>query len=141
MEGSAFSPEEITVAAGETVIWKNTSDRAHSVTAHEDGIPDGAKYFASGGAASEEQARDETAEGLLKPGESFELTFEEPASSATSASPRGLWHDGNGSCRGMTVVRRGPPFREALRTPYRYSASGPSSAGSGGPPLCCRASR
>lgn len=58
------------------VRWTNTSSIAHTVTAYEDGIPEEATYFASGGFASEQAARDGFPDGTIPPGESFEHEFE-----------------------------------------------------------------
>jgi len=78
MEAVAFAPEEITVPPGTTVTFENTSQAAHSVTAYEDGVPDGAEYWASGGFDSESAARNGWPdEGRLEPGDTFEHTFEE----------------------------------------------------------------
>lgn len=71
-----FDPEEITIAPGDTVVWENTGQTGHSVTAYEDEIPDGAEYFASGGFDSEQAARQAYPEGEVAGGESFEHTFE-----------------------------------------------------------------
>lgn len=72
-----FDPDSITVSTGTTVTWKNTGSLAHSVTAYEDKIPDGAEYFASGGAGSEQAARDAyPSDGQVGAGETFEHTFE-----------------------------------------------------------------
>ena len=49
MTAVAFLPQVFTVAVGETVTWRNTSSRGHTVTAYDDAIPDGAAFFASGG--------------------------------------------------------------------------------------------
>jgi plastocyanin len=76
--GTSFAPNEITVQSGETVTWEIAGDDVHTVTAFEESIPDGAPYFASGGAAGEDDARKDLAAGLLREGESFEVTFEEP---------------------------------------------------------------
>jgi plastocyanin len=81
MELTAFDPQEITVDAGTTVVWKNTSSRGHTVTAFENGIPEDAEYFASGGFDSEAAARDawqDTEGGILFGSETFEHTFEVP---------------------------------------------------------------
>jgi plastocyanin len=56
MSAMAFSPEELTVPVGSTVLWTNTNTLAHTVTADDDS-------FASG---------------LLEPGETFSQTFNEP---------------------------------------------------------------
>ncbi|MEF8818623.1 MAG: plastocyanin/azurin family copper-binding protein [Haloferacaceae archaeon] len=81
MTAVAFDPSAVTVSAGETVVWRNTSTRAHSVTAYEDAIPDGADYFASGGFESETAARDGWANGLtgnVTSGDEFTHRFELP---------------------------------------------------------------
>lgn len=80
MSDSAFDPEQITVSAGDTVRWLNTTDRAHTVTAYGSGLPDGADFFASGGFESTPAARDgwDDGEGAIYPCESFEHTFETP---------------------------------------------------------------
>ena len=76
--GRSFEPVMSTISAGETVSFVSESDDAHSVTAYEDGIPENASYFASGGFEGEGEARDDVAGGLLSPGESFEVKFEIP---------------------------------------------------------------
>jgi len=76
-----FRPEELTVEAGTTVVWRNTSSHAHTVTAFEDGIPDDAEYFASGGyddRATAETAWDAESGGALDQGDVFEYTFDIP---------------------------------------------------------------
>ena len=74
-----FDPEEITIAPGDTVVWDNVGAVGHSVTAYEDGIPSDAEYFASGGFASEQAARDGyPGEGNILGGETYEYTFEVP---------------------------------------------------------------
>jgi plastocyanin len=78
--GQRFEPEVLTISLNDTVIFVNESGDAHTVTAYEDGLPDGASYFASGGFVSEDEARDDVAGGLLPSGESFEVTFEDPGS-------------------------------------------------------------
>jgi plastocyanin len=76
MADHSFTPVEVGV--GETVKWVNDTDEAHTVTAVEDGLPEGADFFSSGGASSEEEAKDDLANELIQPGESFEWTFDEP---------------------------------------------------------------
>lgn len=73
-----FDPEGVSVEAGTTVTFENTSSEPHTVTAYERDIPPGADYFASGGAESEAEAREELADGLLAEGESYRVTFTEP---------------------------------------------------------------
>jgi plastocyanin len=72
-----FSPREITVQAGETVTWKNKSAVAHTVTAYSDSVPPDL-YFSSGGASSEDEARDRIADELIQTDETFRFTFDEP---------------------------------------------------------------
>jgi plastocyanin len=81
MTAAAFRPVEVTVGAGDEVVWRNTSSRAHSVTAYEDRIPDEATYFASGGFESETAARDGWADGLsgnVNSGDEYSRRFEAP---------------------------------------------------------------
>ena len=80
MTAEAFTPYEITVSVGDTVVWENTSTRAHSVTAYEDRIPDDAAYFATGGYDSQAAAVEawDGSEGAITSGQRFEHTFETP---------------------------------------------------------------
>lgn len=81
MGGSSFEPRQIEVAVDETVVWRNTNSRAHTVTAYEAGIPDGAEYFASGGYESEQAARDaffDSFGGAIASRDTFEHTFTVP---------------------------------------------------------------
>ncbi|CAN5627432.1 hypothetical protein BH24ACT26_BH24ACT26_03110 [soil metagenome] len=73
-----FIPEAITVKVREPVTFTNEGGEAHTVTAYEDRIPQGAEYFSSGGLASESEARENTAESLITEGDSFEVTLETP---------------------------------------------------------------
>jgi len=74
----AFVPAELTVSVGDTVTWENTGSVAHSVTAYEDQLPDGATYFASGDFESESAAREgwTNQKGRIEGGESYEHTLE-----------------------------------------------------------------
>jgi len=79
MRRNAYVPEEYEVGVGDTVIWRNTSGANHTVTAYDDGLPEGAAYFASGGFEAESSAREAWADGLagaIYPRETFEHTFE-----------------------------------------------------------------
>ena len=81
MLASAYQPREITVSVGDTVVWENTSARAHTVTATAGGIPDEAEFFASGGFddyASAEAAWNADFGGILESGDGFEHTFTVP---------------------------------------------------------------
>jgi plastocyanin len=77
----AFVPAEIEVSVGDTVVWENVGSIGHSVTAYDDGIPDGADYFASGGFDSEQAARDaysvgDPDSGDVLEGDTYEHTFD-----------------------------------------------------------------
>ncbi|MDY6819952.1 MAG: plastocyanin/azurin family copper-binding protein [Halobacteriales archaeon] len=81
MTASLFRPPEIEVAVGETVVWKNTNSRIHTVTAYEDSLPEGAAYFATGGFDSESAAREGYSNGLkggIDSGQTYSHTFEVP---------------------------------------------------------------
>ena len=80
MSSTAFEPNRVEVSAGETVVWRNTNSRAHTVTAYEAQIPEGAEYFASGGFDSEQAARDGymNFEGAIPSRGTYEHTFEVP---------------------------------------------------------------
>ncbi len=81
MRANAFVPESFAVSVGKSVIWYNNGSRAHTVTAYEQGSPDGASFFASGGYESESAARDAWYAGeggAIAPGEAFRYTFSRP---------------------------------------------------------------
>lgn len=84
MSSNSFIPEEYTISVGDTVVWKNTSSRAHSVTAYENTIPADATYFASGGFDSEQAARKSWLRqkgrngGKILGGKTYKHTFEVP---------------------------------------------------------------
>lgn len=74
-----FRPEVLEVPPGTTVTWKNTSGTGHTVTAYENGIPDGADYFASGGYEDQQAAEagwGGGSGGNIYSGETYEHTFE-----------------------------------------------------------------
>jgi len=74
-----FRPAKLEVPPGTTVVWKNTSSHAHTVTAYESQIPDGADYWASGDFDSQADAVDAWTGGFggrLSQSQSFEHTFE-----------------------------------------------------------------
>ncbi len=90
MSASAFRPGELEVSVGDTVVWKNTSSKAHTVTAYEGAIPEDAAYFASGGFDGEQAARDawfDSRGGAIPVGETFEHTFEVPGEHAYVCIP------------------------------------------------------
>lgn len=81
MTAIAYTPQEITVTVGESVMWQNTSSRGHTVTAYESGIPDEASFFATGGYETEDAAREAFRNdlgGLIDGGETWEYTFDIP---------------------------------------------------------------
>jgi len=77
MNAVAFEPAELTVARGDTVAWTHAGGEPHSVSADDDGVPDDADYWASGGFDSETAARDgwENGRGAVQPGQSYVRTF------------------------------------------------------------------
>jgi plastocyanin len=76
-DGLVFDPDSTAVTPGTTVVWENVGSVGHSVTAYEDGIPDEAAYFASGGLDSERAARNAyPQQGDVPGGESYEHTFD-----------------------------------------------------------------
>jgi len=79
MTASRFDPDTVTVGPGDTVVWKNTSSHAHTVTAYEDAVPEAADFFASGGFETQDAAEQgwvDGTEGAFYEGETFEHTFE-----------------------------------------------------------------
>lgn len=81
MSAKRFLPETVEVAPDESVVWKNTSARAHSVTAYEQRIPAEASYFASGGFSNEQAARDAwitRGGGTIYGDETYRHTFRAP---------------------------------------------------------------
>lgn len=94
-----FDPQGASVAAGSTVTFTNTSSEAHTVTAYENEIPEGAEYFASGGFNSEVNARKDIAGGLLREGDTYEVTLTEPGTYRYFCVP----HEGAGM-KGTLVV-------------------------------------
>lgn len=99
-DAQAFEPKELTIAAGETIVFENTSSQSHTVTAYQDGIPPGGDYFASGGASSEEAATSDLAGGLLASDETFELTLDQPGTYTYYCIP----HEGAGMTGTITVT-------------------------------------
>lgn len=78
MSANAFDRPELTVEVGDTVTWRNTSQRAHTVTAYGSRLPEGADFFASGGYDSTEAAREAWADngGAIFSTDEYEHTFE-----------------------------------------------------------------
>jgi plastocyanin len=97
--GQVFDPSGAQVQVGDTVTFVNTSKEAHTVTAYGSELPAGAPYFASGGAASESEAREDLTGGLIREGESYSFTFTEPGTYRYFCIP----HEGAGM-KGTVVV-------------------------------------
>ncbi|APW99358.1 hypothetical protein CHINAEXTREME_16950 [Halobiforma lacisalsi AJ5] len=78
MHAASFEPEELTIEAGETVAFEHVEGEPHTVTAYEDGVPDGAAYWASGGFEDEDAAREgwKDGRGAVVSGQSYVRTFE-----------------------------------------------------------------
>ncbi|WP_276272430.1 plastocyanin/azurin family copper-binding protein [Haloarcula litorea] len=79
MGAKVFRPQTLEVAPGTTVTWLNTSKQGHTVTAYEDGLPEGADYFASGEFDGEQAAREawgNSTDGTLFEGQAYSHTFE-----------------------------------------------------------------
>ena len=91
MVKNAYVPEAFEATAGEPVVWVNNGSRGHTVTAYEDGLPDGAEYWASGGFESEAAARtgfwEDGGEGTIRSGETWSYTFETPGTYAYFCVP------------------------------------------------------
>ena len=99
VEGQRFTPAELRVSVGTTVTFVNDSAEAHTVTAYDDGIPEGADYFASGGFESEDEARDDLAGALVGQDATYAVTFGATGTYEFFCIP----HEGRGM-RGTIVV-------------------------------------
>jgi plastocyanin len=73
-DGRVFEPGELTVAAGTTVVWANSSSELHTVTSDAEGDD----YFGSGDFSSGAEARKNLKEALIEPGAEYSFTFDEP---------------------------------------------------------------
>lgn len=98
-EGQRFVPPTLEVTPGE-ITFTNDSSEAHTVTAYEDSLPDGADFFSSGGLSDEEAARGDVAAALIKSGEEFSVTLTEPGTYTYFCIP----HESQGMT-GTIVVR------------------------------------
>ncbi len=74
----SFDPEKLTIEKGDTVAWKHVGGEAHTVTAREKSLPEGATYWASGGFGSEKKATSgwDAGKGAVQSDQSFVHTFE-----------------------------------------------------------------
>ncbi|HYI44210.1 MAG TPA: plastocyanin/azurin family copper-binding protein [Actinomycetota bacterium] len=93
-----YEPETLTVSVGDTVRWMNESDEAHSVTAYESELPEGAEFFSSSGQPSEADARDHI-EALMTAGDEYSVKFDVPGTYEYFCVP----HEAQGM-RGKIVV-------------------------------------
>jgi plastocyanin len=103
MSANAFLPDTDEVGVGDTVVWGNNGSRGHTVTAYGSGIPSDAEFFASGGYEDTAAAREAWASGgggTLRPGETFENTFETPGDHRYFCIP----HERNGMTGVITVT-------------------------------------
>ncbi|WP_312909316.1 cupredoxin domain-containing protein [Natronosalvus caseinilyticus] len=81
MTRNEFLPAEYETTVGEPVVWKNTSESIHTITAIEGRLPDEAEYFATGGYDDQESAEDawhDNHGGAIGIRETYEYTFEVP---------------------------------------------------------------
>ncbi|SHK21061.1 DUF5059 domain-containing protein [Haladaptatus paucihalophilus] len=74
----SFDPEKLRIETGDTVAWKHVGGEAHTVTAREESLPEGASYWASGGFDSEKKAVSgwDAGKGAVQSGQSYVHTFE-----------------------------------------------------------------
>lgn len=82
MTRNEFVPEEYEVSVGEPVVWQNTSEADHTVTAYPNPLfEEGETYFATGGYDDFDTAYEEWWDdrgGRLGTRETFEHTFSVP---------------------------------------------------------------
>lgn len=71
-----FEPARVVVSVGDIVGWQTIGQPEHTVTTYEERIPGEAAYFASGGFASEDAARDGFPGGSIEATEWYTHTFE-----------------------------------------------------------------
>jgi plastocyanin len=100
MQGREFAPRGATVKVGEKVTWTNESEEVHTVTAYEDSLSGSASYWASGGALSEDAAREDPGEGFIPAGDTFEFSFEVPGTYRYFCIP----HEDAGMVGTITVI-------------------------------------
>jgi plastocyanin len=76
-----FDPARIEIEAGETVVWRNTSSHAHTITAYEAQLPDGVEFWSTGDLdtqAEAEVAWRQRSGGALYQGDRYEREFTTP---------------------------------------------------------------
>jgi len=130
MSVSRFRPEELTVAPGTTVVWRNTSKSTHTVTAYESAIPEDAAYFASGDFDSEDAAReawDARSGGGISQQRTYSHTFAVPGTYNYVCIP----HERNGMVGSVVVsedATQTPDGGRATVTTDREQAAGTTTA-------------
>jgi plastocyanin len=103
MTAADFKPSGITVSVGKTVVWRNTSSHAHTVTAYEGGIPEDADFFASGEFDSQSAAENgwtSNTQGSIPADGEYRHTFEVPGEYDYYCIP----HEPSGMVGSVTVV-------------------------------------
>jgi plastocyanin len=103
MTTADFTPAAITVSVGETVVWRNTSSHAHTVTAYEGSIPEAADFFASGGFESQSAAESgwtSGTQGSIAADGEYRHTFEVPGEYGYYCIP----HEPSGMVGTVTVT-------------------------------------
>jgi plastocyanin len=97
----AFEPKQLTVGQGDTVAWRFAGGEPHTVFAYEDGIPEGAEYWASGGFDSQPAAEKgwSNGTGAIQSGQSYVRTFETTGTHEYYCAP----HEAAGMVGSVTV--------------------------------------
>ena len=119
-EGLRFKPARVTIHAGDTVEWKNTSGVSHTVTADARRAPEGTKVVLPSGAKPFDS-------GNIKPGGSYRHTFTVPGTYKYICIPHAEL-----GMTGEVIVQSGPA------TPAQPHTEGPPQRpreADGGPPL------
>lgn len=73
-----YDPARIEVEPGTTVVWRNTSSHAHTVTAYEERLPDGVDFWSTGGYETQSAAESgwlSGSGGALYQGDTYEREF------------------------------------------------------------------
>lgn len=100
VDGQRFEPASLSVQMGTTVRWVSEAEDPHTVTAYADSLPEDAEYFSSGGAPGEEEARADVAEGLIREGDTYEVTLNAPGTYRYFCIP----HEAQGMTGTITVT-------------------------------------
>ncbi|WP_435158864.1 DUF5059 domain-containing protein [Haladaptatus sp. DFWS20] len=78
IQAVSFDSKSLTVKKGDKVAFKHVGGEAHTVTAYEEKIPDGASYWSSAGSNSQKEAEKawENGKGAVQSGQAYVHTFE-----------------------------------------------------------------